>query len=85
MVQIPATREFSILQIVQSPVWDSHDLFHMHRSSFRRETASGCDVELSPSSGTVIKNGWSYTFTTLIRLHGVDKDKFTFYFVVLSK
>jgi len=78
VVQIPAIREFSFLQNVHTP-------FGAHRSPFRRGIASGRDVERSPSSVAVVKNGWSYTFTTLIRVHGVDKDNFTFYFDVLSK
>jgi len=33
----------------------------------------GCDFDLSPPSSVHIKNESSYTYTSLIRIHGVEK------------
>jgi hypothetical protein len=42
------------------------------------------DVEHSPLSSTEAKNEWIYTFTSPVRLHGVDKENFTFYQAEMS-
>jgi hypothetical protein len=39
----------------------------------------GREVRNSPPSSAEVRNGWSYSST--IFLHGVDRDKFTFYFL----
>ena len=37
---------------------------------------SGHDVEHLPLSSAEVKNEWSYTCTSPIRFHGVDRNKF---------
>ena len=37
------------------------------------------DADYSPPSTTEVKSEWSYTTTTPIGLHGMDRDNFTFY------
>jgi hypothetical protein len=39
------------------------------------------EIEYSPSSGTDIRNAWSYTCTVPKRLHGMGRDNFAFYLV----
>jgi hypothetical protein len=42
----------------------------------------GCEVNRSPPSNTEVKNEWSYTSVSPLCLHGVDRDKFTFFTVI---
>jgi hypothetical protein len=49
------------------------------------QTASGphsilfpCEVNNSHQSGAEVKNEWSYTSISPIRVHGVERDNFTF-------
>jgi hypothetical protein len=39
---------------------------------------SGCEVNHSPPPRREVKNKWSYTSAPPTRLHGEDKDNFTF-------
>jgi hypothetical protein len=36
-----------------------------------------CKVGRSPPSSTDVKNGWSYTYTSLTYFYGMDRDNFT--------
>ena len=38
----------------------------------------GCEVDHSPPAIAVVKNEWSYTFTSPVCLHGMDRENFTF-------
>jgi len=38
----------------------------------------GREVDPSPPSSDEVKKEWSYTSTPPIRLHGLDRDNFTF-------
>jgi hypothetical protein len=40
----------------------------------------GYEVNHSPPSSAEVKNEWSCTITSLIYLHGVDRDSFTYTF-----
>jgi hypothetical protein len=42
-----------------------------NRGSFRGGKAAGAEDDHSPPSSAEVKNGWSYTSTPPIRLHGV--------------
>jgi hypothetical protein len=39
---------------------------------------AGYEVNQSPPSSAVVKNEWSYTFTSPVCLHGMDRENFTF-------
>ena len=39
---------------------------------------SGCEVNHSPPSSAVVKNEWSYTCTSPVYLHGMDRENFSF-------
>jgi len=39
----------------------------------------GRDIDHSPSSSAEVKNEWSYTSTSPICLHGMDRENFNFY------
>jgi hypothetical protein len=41
-------------------------------------TPPGREVDLSPPSKAEAKNEWSYTYSPIICLHGVDKDNYNF-------
>jgi len=40
------------------------------------------EADNSPPSSAEVKKEWSYNSTPNIRLHGLDRDKFTFFFTV---
>jgi len=48
-----------------------------NRGSMPRVKRPGRDVDHSPTSGTQVKNEWSYTSTTRICHHSMDRDNFT--------
>ena len=52
-------------------------LINGYRGSFPHEKRQGREVINSPPSKAEVKNGWSYTSSPPIRLHGVDKENFT--------
>ena len=49
-----------------------------YRSSFTRVKRPGREVNHSQPYSAEVKNGWSYSSIPLIRLQGVDSEKFTF-------
>ena len=44
-------------------------------SRMARACSWGHTDDLSTSSSAEVKNEWSYTYTTPVRLHGVDRDQ----------
>jgi hypothetical protein len=58
------------------------------RSSFPGVRRLRREVDYSPPSSAVVKNGWSHTSTPVIWLHGVERDNFSLYvtsWVAVSK
>jgi len=51
-------------------------LFNGYRPSFPGPRRPGLDVVYSSPSRTEVKNKWSYTYSTPIRLHAVDRGNF---------
>jgi hypothetical protein len=85
-VQIPAeARYIPVLQNVQTLWGPSSLLFNGHRSSFAWIKRVDRDVDHSPPSNSLVKNEWRYACTSPIRLHGVDRNNFTFFIRILCK
>ena len=53
-------------------------VFRDYRGSFPRVKRPGPEADHSSSSSTEIENEWSDTSTPSIRLHGMDRENFTF-------
>jgi len=53
-------------------------LFNVYCGSFPGVQQLEHDVDYSPPSNTKVKKKWSYTFTSSICLHGMDRDNFSF-------
>jgi hypothetical protein len=53
-------------------------LFIGHRGSFPAVKRLGHEVNHSSPSNDEVKQEWSYTSSPPIRLHGVDRENFTF-------
>jgi len=53
-------------------------LFSSYEGSYPGVKRPGSDADYSRPSRDKVENGWSYTFTPPICLHGVDRDNFTF-------
>jgi len=62
-------------------------IFNGYRCSFLGTEQAGHDGDHSPPSSGETRNGCSYTSTTPVCLHGIDKGKFTFhlFFIHFSK
>jgi hypothetical protein len=54
-------------------------LYRGYRRTFQGQSGQGMKLitNLTPHSGTGVKNVWSYTSAQPIRLHGVDRDSST--------
>jgi hypothetical protein len=52
------------------------------RGSFPRVKPSECEVDPSNSSSAKTKNEWSCTSSPPICLHGVERDNFTYIFLL---
>jgi len=53
-------------------------LFNGYRGSFSGIKRPVSEVDHLPTFSVEVKNGWSYTSTPPICIHGVDRDNFTF-------
>jgi hypothetical protein len=58
-------------------------LLNDYRSSFAGVSCPGQELDHSPPSCAGVKNDWSYISSHPISLYGVDKNTFTFTFVIL--
>ena len=77
--RIPAGgKKFSLLQNVQTDSRAHQPPIQWAQASFPGAKRPGHGVNQSPPSAEV-KNEWSYTFTSPICFHGVDRKKFTFF------
>ena len=79
-VRIPAgTRYFSLLQNVQTNSGTHQAPYSIGTWVLSRPVKRpGCEVDHLPLSTAEVKNEWSYTSTSLVCLHGVYRNKFTF-------
>jgi hypothetical protein len=50
----------------------------MNTRILSRVKRPGCDVDHSSPSSTEVTNKWSYAFTALLCLDGIDRDNFAF-------
>ena len=80
-VRIPATaRDYSLLQDIQIGWVPLGLLFSGYRALFPGVKRPGTtDIDHSPPSSAEVKNGWSYTSTPPICLHGMDRENFTLF------
>jgi len=81
-VGIPVwTQDLSLLQNLWGP---PSPLFSGYRGSVPGVKRRARDVNNSHPSSTEVKNEWSYASTSVIRLHGVDRENFAFYVSKIS-
>ena len=74
-------KDFSLLQVPSSGFWCILGfLLNGNRGSLPLVEQPQREVNHSPPPPAEIKNEWRYTSTPSIRLHGVDRDNFTFHF-----
>jgi hypothetical protein len=77
-------KRFSLLRNVHTGSESPSLLRNGYRRSFRGSKRPGHDVDHSSPYNVEVKNEWSCTSTPPIRLHGVDRDSFTFLVSIAS-
>jgi hypothetical protein len=83
-VRIPAgTRSLSCPKCTERLWGPSGLLFGGYRGPFPGVKRPGLDVDHSAPSGVEVKNEWSYSSASSIRLYGADRDNFAFLRVYL--
>ena len=77
---LAAARDFSVLQIVHT-VSGTHITSHVKETgAFPQSSVWDHDPEISPPSSVKVKNEWSYISAPPIRLHGLNRDNFIFFY-----
>jgi hypothetical protein len=64
-------RDFFLSKTSRPAVGSTQLLFNGYRLCVPGVKRPGCEVNYSPPSGPEVKNGWSYTSSPPLRLHGV--------------
>jgi hypothetical protein len=84
-IRIPVrARDFSPLQKVNTSCGAHPSTYLVGPAFFSGGKAAGVEVNLSLPCSIEVKNVWSCTSTTPVRLHGLDVDNFTLPLLITS-